>query len=148
MRDEKAARKELAEQIAGWHETAALVLGLPELRLSRHEPDDALILAAAVEKLQEQYPIRINPKILAALGIVAAASRVYLPKFQAIGARAKQAQERRAQPPQAPPRPAPAPRTTEPAAATNGAAPPVAPTPGDFILTTVPPDGGKIRFSE
>lgn len=88
--DEIAA---LGKQLAGIHQMAAMLTGMPELAIHEQE---GVMLAGGILGVAEQYDLSIDGKTGAALQLLAAAAMIYGPRAMAINARMKQAKSKQA----------------------------------------------------
>lgn len=88
------AQSQLAKQLMGLHQLAALATGIPEMAINETE---AVMLGAAVANVCEEYDLSLSGKTGALVQLLAAAAMVYVPRVQHVGARiraAKAAQAR------------------------------------------------------
>lgn len=83
----------LGKQLAGIHQMAAMLTGMPELAIHEQE---GVMLAGGILGVAEQYDLSIDGKTGAALQLLAAAAMVYGPRLMQINARMKQAKAQQA----------------------------------------------------
>lgn len=77
----------LGKQIAGVHQIAAMMTGLPELAIT---PEEGAHLAKAITAVCDEYGLNFDGKTGAAIQLFAAAGMVYGPRAFAIVARMRQ----------------------------------------------------------
>jgi len=97
-RQKKAAKSgeeiaALGKQLAGIHQMAAMLTGMPELAIHEQE---GVMLAGGILGVADQYDLSIDGKTGAALQLLAAAAMVYGPRLMQINARMKQAKKNQA----------------------------------------------------
>lgn len=80
----------LAQQVQGLHQLAALALGIPELQIA---PNEAQLLAGALDNVAQQYGLELGGKSGAVLQLAAACAAIYVPRFLHVKARADAARQ-------------------------------------------------------
>ncbi len=79
----------LAAQLEGMHQLAAMMFGLPELQLDSRE---AAMLAKGIEGVAREYGWELKGgKMVATLQLLGVSAMVYVPRFRALEARARAA---------------------------------------------------------
>ncbi|MGH9436407.1 MAG: hypothetical protein ACRD22_00580 [Terriglobia bacterium] len=79
-------RGAVARQIFGSHMLIGSMLGMPELYLSEKEADQ---MAEAVCDFSREYDFEPDPKIMAAVQLLATAGIIYVPRVMKVAARVK-----------------------------------------------------------